>query len=144
MFAAEAMYDIKEKEFRHIERIEEDMLRRIFKTGRGCAIYQLYLEAGQLPARFVIKKMKLIFLHYILSQREESLMFRFLMAQKNDPIRGDWYSDVIDILHEFELGRNEDDIKYIPVKTFKKIVKQKAEVAGLNYLLVQQKKCEKG
>ena len=59
------------------------------------------------------------------------------MAQRNDPIIGDWYSDVIDILHEFELGGNEDNNKYIPVKTFKKIRKEKAEVAGLKYLLVQ-------
>ena len=28
-----------------------DMMKRIFLTGKGCAIYQLYFEAGQLPAR---------------------------------------------------------------------------------------------
>ena len=30
LFASEAMYDIKEKEFRAIERIEEDLLRIFF------------------------------------------------------------------------------------------------------------------
>ena len=47
--------------------------------------------------------------------------------------------EVENILHEFELGGNEDDIKYIPVKTCKTIVKQKAEVAGVKYQQVQQK-----
>ena len=144
LFAAEAMYNVKEIEYRHIERIEEDKIRQIFKTGKGCAGYQLYCEAGQLPARIVIKKMKLIFVHYILSLKEDSLMFRLVMAQRNDPIRGDWYSDVIEIIKEFELGENEKDIRYIPVKTFKKSVNQKGKVAGIKYLLGQQSKCEKG
>ena len=39
------------------------------------------------------------------------------MAQRNDRIRGDWYSDVIEIIKEFDLGENEKDIIYIPVKT---------------------------
>ena len=63
LFAAEAMYNVNETEYRHIERIEEDIMRNIFDTGKGCAGYQLYFEAGKLPARIVIKKMKLIFFH---------------------------------------------------------------------------------
>ena len=50
LFAAEAMYDIKENDFRHIEMIEEDLLRKLFKTGKVCTIFQLYFEAGQIPA----------------------------------------------------------------------------------------------
>ena len=47
---------MKEKEYRQIEKIEEDMPRRISKTGKGCPIYQLYVEAGQLPAKIIIKE----------------------------------------------------------------------------------------
>ena len=125
------MYNISEKEYRQIERIEEDMIRRIFKTGRGCSIYQLYLESGQLPARFVIQKMKLIFFQYILKQKEDSLMFRFLMAQKYSPTKGDWFSDVMKIMDEFQINKSEDDLKKTSTDIFKKIVRQKAEIAGL-------------
>ena len=45
---------------------------------------------------------------------------------------------MVNILYEIELGENKDDIKFIPVKTSKKIVKQKAEVDGVKHLLVQQ------
>ena len=144
LFAAETMYNVTEKEYRIIERIDEDMMRRVFKTGRGCAIYQLYLESGQLPARFVIKRMKLIFLHYILTREEESLMFRFLMAQRNDPTKGDWYSDVSKILEEFEINLKIEDLKNVPGNKFKRIVKQKTKIAGFKYLKCQQEKCEKG
>ena len=63
LFAAETMYDIKEIEYRLIERIEEDLLRRFFETGPGCPIFQLYFESGLIPARFAIKRMKIIFLN---------------------------------------------------------------------------------
>ena len=116
LFAAETMYNISEKEYRIIERIDEDMMRRVFKTGRGDAIYQLYLESGQIPARFVIRRMKLIFVHYILTQKEETLMRKFLMAQKNIPTKGDWYSDVSNILEDFEINLKIEDLKNIPVK----------------------------
>ena len=62
LYAAEAMYDIKEKEFRQLEMIEEDLLRKILKTGKGCPIFMLYCEAGQIPARIAIKRMKIVFL----------------------------------------------------------------------------------
>ena len=75
LFAAETMYDTKEVEYRLIERIEEDLLQKIFKTGSGCPIFQLYLESGHIPARFAIKRMKVIFFKYIISQDEGSLMF---------------------------------------------------------------------
>ena len=41
--AEETMYDIKESDFRQLEQIEEDLIRRLFKTGRGCPIFHIYL-----------------------------------------------------------------------------------------------------
>ena len=46
LFAAETMYNVTEKEYRIIERIDEDMMRRVFKTGRGCAIYERVQSVG--------------------------------------------------------------------------------------------------
>ena len=95
LFAAEAMYNLNENEVRQIERIEENLLWEIFNTGKGCSIYRLYFESGHLPAGMQIKRMKLVFYEYILKQNDSSLLFQFLMAQKKEPRRGDWYSDNI-------------------------------------------------
>ena len=62
-------------------------------------------------------------------------MFRFLMAQRKDSIKDDWYSIILEIMQEFDFGGNEEVIRYIPVKTFKKIVKQKDKIAGVKYIL---------
>ena len=65
LFAAETMYNVKETEYRQLEGIEEDMMRKLIKTGRGCPILQLYLESGHLPARYYIKRIKFVFYRYI-------------------------------------------------------------------------------
>ena len=72
LYACETYYNLKESELRELERIEESFLRKMFKTSRGCPISQLYLEAGQVPARFQAKKNRLLFLQYILQEDPES------------------------------------------------------------------------
>ena len=123
LYAAETMYNIKEDEYRHIERIEEDLLRKFFKIERGCPIYMLYFEAGHIPARIAIKRMKIVFFRYILTQKENSLLYQFLMAQKKKPTKGDWYSEVINYMEEFEIIMSEEDIKKMPEVPFKALVK---------------------
>ena len=76
------------------------MLRKLFKTGQGYPIYQLYFESGH-PARYQVKQIKLVFYQYIFKHEENSLLFKFLMAQKEEPRRGDWYSETQKIIKEF-------------------------------------------
>ena len=49
-----------------IERINEDCLYKILDTMKICLMSILYLETGQLPAKFHIQFIKLNFLKYIL------------------------------------------------------------------------------
>ena len=60
LYAAEAYYNLSEIELRKLERIEEDCLRQLLKTGRNCPIAILYLDCGWTPGRFQIQQMKLI------------------------------------------------------------------------------------
>ena len=81
VYASETYFKLKETELRQIERIEENYLRQLLKTSRGCPIYQINLELGQIPTRFDIFKLRLYFLKDILNQEEYSLMFKFLQLQ---------------------------------------------------------------
>jgi hypothetical protein len=139
LYAAETMYNIKEN-----ERIDENMLRQLFKTGNGCSIYQLYFESGQLPARYQIKRMKLVFYRYILTQDKDSLMFKFLFAQKMEPTKNYWYSEVQEILKEFEIEMTEEEIVNKSSTLYNNIVKKKAVTAGIKYLKTKQLKGEMG
>ena len=91
-YASETYYILKEKEIRQLERIEEIFFRKLVKTGRNCPTVQLYLEMGQVPGRFEIIKMRLLFLKNILDQNRGSIVYQIFEAQKNFPTRRDWVS----------------------------------------------------
>ena len=65
LYACETYYNLKENKIRQLERIEEGFMRELLKTSRGCPIVQLYQELGQIPARFEIYKIRLLYLKYI-------------------------------------------------------------------------------
>ena len=109
-YSAEAYYNLTEVELREIEKIEEDFLRVLVSTERGCPISQLYFEFGLYPARFEIMKMKIMFYQYILKQDEHSLIYLFLKQQKRNPVRGDWHSEIVYIIQYLNLNMKEDEI----------------------------------
>ena len=135
LYAAELFYNLKENELRKIERIEEEYMRKILKTSRGCPITSLYLTLGQIPARFAILKMRLLYIKYILHQPEESNIYRMLILQLENPTRGDWASSCMKDLENINLKLTLDEIKSMKKKEYAKILKQKVEKAALKYLL---------
>ena len=62
-------------------------MRLLFSTDQSCPIHLLYLESGQTPARFEIKRMIINYFQYILQQKEDSLLYKILSAQKEDPLK---------------------------------------------------------
>ena len=72
------------------------------------------------------------------------MIFQFQMALKKQPRKGDWYSEIQNILEEFELNMSEEEIKRTPVKCFKKMVKNSSSTTGRKYLKLMQSKGTKG
>ena len=103
LYACENYYNLKEQEIRQLERIEEEFLRELLKTGKGCPINQLYLEVGVIPARFEIFRIRLLFLKNILNQSEESMIFKFFKLQLENPVKGDWAEMCGDNLRDLKI-----------------------------------------
>ena len=87
------------------------MLRGILYAPRMTPRALFYLELGCLPVRFVIKYIRLMFLHYILAQKEESLMKKFFNAQLENSSKTDWTSQVERDLRELEIKSTLEDIR---------------------------------
>ena len=66
------------------------------------------------------------------------------MAQKKEPRKGDWYSDIQSIFVEFEINMSEKCIVEIKSSALKTSVKQKAFQAGFRHLKSKQLAGEKG
>ena len=100
-------------------------MRKILKTSRRCPITSLYLTLGQIPARFAILKMRLLYIKYILHQPEESNIYRMLILQLEKPTRGDWASSCMKGLENVNLKLTLNEIKSMKKKEHAKILKQK-------------------
>ena len=103
MYAAEVMINLNMKDIKLIERSEETTLRDLVKTQFSAPRHILYLELGIVPARFVIKQRKVMFLKHILMQNENSLLKKVFDAQIKMPTKGDWVSDINETLEELEI-----------------------------------------
>ena len=122
-----------------LEIIQEDGLRKLLETGSKCSISLLYLETGQLPARFHIQIMMLNFLKYILQQDQNSLIFKFFMAQNEQPTKGDWVSNIKKIILSTKLEMSFEDIRKMKNNSFKKVVESKVRKAAFIYLVTKIK-----
>ena len=144
LYGAESMLNIKEDEYRKIEQIEEEQMRLLFSTDRSCSIHLLYLEAGQIPGRYQVKRMILNYLHYILQQPKNSLLSMMLMAQRDNPIKNDFYQTALTIITELGITETPDEIKCLKRSSFSKIVKEKCTKTAFQYLKHKQEKGSKG
>ena len=140
LYSSEMFYNLKEKELRQIERIEEEFMRKILNTSRGCPITQLYLEYGQYPARFDIQKMRLLYLKYILEQPEDSLIKKFYNLQLSKPTRGDWASACKEDLRALKITLSNQEIQKMTKYKFTSLIKERIVENALNYLKEKQSK----
>ena len=146
LYATEVMYNLKESEKREIEKIEEGHLKNIFSSNTGIQVplHIMYLDGGQVPARFQIDRYRLNFLQYILQEEETSLLYTMLRAQGDTPVKGDWFSDSQTTLKEFNLNLSNSQIKGMSKNEFHKITKVTSEAQAFKYLTEKQKKGKKG
>ena len=117
-------------------------MRKILKTKRSCPITQMYLELGQWPARFEIKKLRLLFLKSILDEDEKSRVFQFFKLQLEHPSKNDWVSNCKNDLKDLEIFESLDQIRKMSKSDFKIILKNKIRMHALKYLL--EKRGSKG
>ena len=88
---------------------------------KGCPTNQQYLELGQVPARFEIQKMRLLYLKYILNQDEDSLLQKFFLLQLKKRSKGDWAWTCIQDLKELNISESLDEIKQMTLYRLTKL-----------------------
>ena len=125
LYAAEAMNNVKEAEYRALESIEESVLTQVFHTKRSCPKHLLYLEAGIVPARYQVQRQVLVFLQYIVQQPTNSLMNKMFEAIRKNPTKGDWARNALDLVKKFELNLTLNEIRDMSTSHSKSLSKQK-------------------
>ena len=130
LYGGETYYNLTERQLRMIEKMEEACLVKILDTGSKVQTALLYLETGQLPARFQIDIMMLNFLKYLLHHDKSFLISRFFWAQCLHPTKGDWVSNIKKVLIKIEYDISFEEIISIKKDAFKKNVNVKVRKAA--------------
>ena len=73
-------YDCKKSDLKDLERFDEIFIRKLLDAPSKTPVVALYLELGLVPLRFVKKARRIMYLHYILSCKEEEMIKKVLRA----------------------------------------------------------------
>ena len=143
LFNSEAWHSLSQTHIEMLEKVDNYFLRSIFKSHSKTSTSFLHLETGTIPIRFIISSRRLNYLHNILKRNRDEVLQRVYMAQKENPLEGDFFKLV---QHDFELINEKFDEKFIKSLSknkMKKYVKSKIRKAAFNYLLSEKDKKSK-
>ena len=102
---------------------------------KACPLSQLYLEAGQYPARFEIYRRRLLFFKTILNEKPNNLAYRFVQMQLEKPSKGDWASSYLKSLEYLDLTFSIAEIKEMTKNQFRRILKKAIKEKAFKYLI---------
>ena len=140
---SEAWYNLTDTNIDTLEKLDNILLRKIFETGQSVPTAFLHLELGTCPIRFIIKTRRILFLQYILKEKESSLIHQFLNSQMEEPLQGDWWLSVREDLESLELNLSLHEIKSMSKDKFKKLVQKAIEAQAFSWLLWKKSKSKK-
>ena len=81
--SSEVWYGITQYEYEQLEQVDEMWMRNLMNSSSSVPRDLLYLEHSVLPIRFILQTRRLLYLHHILTQKEDSLLYRLNSTQLN-------------------------------------------------------------
>ena len=110
---SEAWYNVKQAELNLLETIDHQFLRSILKAPKSTALEMLYLELGCIPFSKIIMKRRILFAHYILNEKENSLLNRFFKTQLTNKHKKDWVTQVQNDLSKLDICQDFESLKQL-------------------------------
>ena len=132
---SEVWYGLTKYDTGLLEQLDEMWIRNLFVCSRNVSKDLLYLELGLVPIRYIIKARRQIYLHHILQQKEDSLLYSFFVAQMKSPNTNDWVSTMLEDQEELGIDLGLQEIKAMTKSRFSSLVREKTQEQALFYLL---------
>ena len=90
----EVAYNLTVNEIESLEKCHEMCLRKLLNLPSKTPKPMLYFLTGSTPIRHTIKRRRLVYLHHILNQSEDSLLKTFFIQQLETRKSKDWASQI--------------------------------------------------
>ena len=133
--SSEVWYGITQAEYEQLESADQILIKNIFQCSSSVPTEIQFLELGIWPIRFIIMKRRCLYLHHILQQSENSLLFRFFYAQLKYPQHGDWVSQIFIDLNQLNIEEGLEEIQTMSFKKYVFILDKQIGNLALKWLL---------
>jgi hypothetical protein len=120
---SEAWFNLTKPELDLLESVDLMLLRGIINAPKSTSKEMFFLELGISPLRDLIRQRRLNFLHYLLSQGADSMLFKVLEKQCENPTSRDWVTTVINDLEDLRIKYTFKDIQSMSKSKWKNILK---------------------
>jgi hypothetical protein len=131
---SEAWVNYSEKDVRILEQCDEILLTKILDCDGNTSNALKYLDLGILPVRHEIMVRKLSFLQYILKQEENTMIYQVLKATRENTVKNDFVYTCQKYLKTLEIDSSFEEIAKMSKFSFKKMLKEKSQIAAFKYL----------
>ena len=136
---SEAWYNITKAEIELLESVDVQYLRNSLKAPRSTPRELLYLELGCIPLRELIIKRRILFLHYIMNEDENSMILKFFKTQLKTRRPKDWISSILKDLEDMKMELTIDEIKDLKIATLKRLItKEIAKMAFQRLISIKE------
>ena len=139
LYNSEAWHNVREKEIKRLEEVDEHFLRTLVHGHAKTPIEFIYLETGSIPIRYILGSRRMCFLQTILKREDRELTKKVYRAQTKNPVDGDFYMLVKEDFNN--IGEEIDEIRIANTSTnlYKEHIKKKTRAAAFENLKRQQK-----
>ena len=90
LFNSEAWHGVTLAHIAKLESVDEALIRGILKAHSKTPKEFLYLETGAMPLRWIISQRRINYMNHILQRDDNELVKKVWLAQKNNPVQGDF------------------------------------------------------
>ena len=140
---SEVWYSMSKSNIEELEKVDNILLKKVLEVPSSTPTAMIHLELGTIPIRFIIKTRRLMFLQYLLQENENSLLYKFFLAQIGDPKEGDWWLYTLQDIKDLNLQLTFHEIKIMTKEKFKAKVKLAAKKEALEWLNGQKQEFNK-
>ena len=120
---SEVRYNVTKANIYELEKIDNILHRKILNCISTTPVVLMHLDLATLPIRYIVMTRRAMFLQYILKQSEDSLLYKFLLAQINVSYPGDWWVQMKDDLSSLNINLTLSEIKELGTDLFPKVGK---------------------
>ena len=132
--SSEVWYNVTQKEYESLEKVDEMFYRRLFDVPISTPKESLYIEGGKVPIRFVIQMRRMMYWWHLVHIDQSEVLRKFYLVQKMNASKGDWVLQLEKDKKDLNLDWIEEKVKSYSKEQFRNLVKTRIEINAGKHL----------